>query len=70
MFTALEDADNQSIQSLWDLYGDDPTQLLRGWHLVSRRLRLELQLHTDHCDCGSIEWLKRIRLRNAGLDDE
>jgi hypothetical protein len=42
--------------------------LLSGWHLLAAWLRARLIEHaqTVGCDCGSDEWLRQVRLDNAG----
>jgi hypothetical protein len=69
LFVALEKGDQEAIEGIWEAYDDDA--LLRGWHMISMRLRQELQRHADHleCDCGSDAWLERERLRNVGIGD-
>jgi hypothetical protein len=68
LFVALEAGNQEAIEGIWEECDEDA--LLRGWHMISKRLCQELQRHADHlgCDCGSAEWLEQVRLELPGLE--
>ena len=69
LFIALERGDGTSAD-IRDTY-DDPEPLLAGMAIVAARVREELVLHADHldCDCGSLAWLERERLKLMSRGD-
>jgi hypothetical protein len=40
--------------------------LLSGWAIVAAHLRRHLHDHAQACGCGSMEWVRRVQLDNAG----
>ena len=68
LFIALEQEDNVTIRAIVDEYHEH--DLLHGWDIVARRLRQDLEHHAQAlgCDCGSLEWLERLRLDLAAAE--
>jgi hypothetical protein len=69
LFVAIEAGDNDVIEAIQQEYDEDA--LLKGWHIVAKRLRMALLEHGERlgCGCGSDAWLEAERLNIADGGD-
>jgi len=69
LFIAVEAGDDAVIEAICAEYDEDA--LLKGWHIVAKRLRMALLEHGEHlgCGCGSDAWLEAERLYIADGGD-